>query len=129
MLSSLDKVRRVRWATMLAVVYALCVVAPAASFALGDAARAAYCLTQESHGIGTVHVHSDGACHKHSDGRRDDGKADGRTCLGLACFSPLPPSIQWDLGHFLPPPIASAFRAEAVLGRGQDRLNRPPISL
>src|SRR6202521_84104 len=129
MLSSLDKVRRVRWATMLAVVYALCVVAPAASFALGDAARAAYCLTQESHGIGTVHVHSDGACHKHSDGSSDDGQADGRTCCGLACFFALAPSIPMDLGLFLPPPIASAFRAEAVLGRGQDRLNRPPISL
>lgn len=129
MLSSLDKVRRVRWATMFAVVYALCVVAPAASFALGDAARAAYCLTQESHGIGAVHVHSDGASHKHSDGSSDEGKAESRTCCGLACFFALAPSMEADLGDFIAVPIAADFRAEAVLGRGQDRLNRPPISL
>lgn len=69
----LTKIARWRMARLLAVFYALCVLAPAAAFAFGDGSRAAHCLTESSHhGVQTVqmqaapmHQHGDGALHTH----------------------------------------------------------------
>ena len=62
---------------LLALTYLFCVLAPAMSFALGDGARAAPCLTEYEHSMGIVHarehvrvvsrhVHEDGHSHDHS---------------------------------------------------------------
>lgn len=42
---------------LLALVYALCVLAPGISFAFSDGLRAVACLSDENHGLGIVHVH------------------------------------------------------------------------
>ena len=60
---------------LLALTYLFCVLAPAISFALGDGARAAPCLTEYAHGMGIVHVHEYVRAvsqHVHEDGHWHD---------------------------------------------------------
>jgi hypothetical protein len=65
--------RAKRWKAgwLLALVYALCVLAPGISFAFSDGLRAVACLSAENHGLGLVHVHgpSEGSTqHVHQSG-------------------------------------------------------------
>lgn len=67
----LTRAKRLKAGWLLALVYALCVLAPGISFALSDGLRAAACLTSEAHGLGLVHVHglSEGSAqHVHQSG-------------------------------------------------------------
>lgn len=128
MLSWLDGTRRVRAATIVAAVYAVCVLAPVGAFAVGDAASGANCLGQDHHSVAAVHTHIDGTSHKHSDDGKD-GQTKSGTCCGLACFFAIAPTLQWETGHPVAAPIVSTLSEDGLMGRGQDRLNRPPISL
>ena len=69
MLTQLRKGLRSRVAGVLVVLYALCLLAPAAAFAFGDVTKAAHCLTDDSHGLGTSHAKEhgqhDGVAHQH----------------------------------------------------------------
>src|SRR5262249_44683236 len=98
MLSVLTKTFRVKAATVLAALYALCVLAPAVAFALSDNPAIAHCLTEGHVGVhdhgadhehgGKLHVHADGSPHQHHDDgaapqpSHDDGKAAMATCCG-----------------------------------------------
>lgn len=140
----LTKIARWRIARLLAVFYALCVLAPAAAFAFGDGSRAAHCLTESSHhGVQTVqmqaapmHQHGDGALHTHQPqvadhhSKSDQGnqKAPDAQCCGLICLTALPAT---DMMAAAP----AVLRAPVVLsppdeitGQSPARLDRPPNS-
>jgi hypothetical protein len=140
MLVLLTRAMRGCAARLLAAVYLLCVLAPAASFAFGDGSRAAHCLTDDDHGLSHIHmtaqkmhVHSNGTSHVHSDGttqsKHDHGKAsaDGQ-CCGLFCFSALPAS---GLEMALPvlhrgPDLLT--KIQGFVDHPPPRLFRPPLS-
>ena len=131
---------RLRAASALVVLYALCLLAPAVAFAFGDGTKAAHCLTDNNHGLvashaydassahGHEHGHQDAAAHQHSsDGDRQQTKSGD--CCGLFCLSALAPSA--DLSFAQSDVLASipAVNANSILGRGPDRLYRPPDAL
>jgi hypothetical protein len=73
MLMRLTRAGRMRAGKFLALVYALCVLAPALSFAFADGALAAPCLTDDDHSLGIMHVHNANSVrHVHEDGRVHD---------------------------------------------------------
>src|SRR5215468_7660671 len=82
MLSVRTKTFRIKAASVLAVLYALCILAPAAAFAFSDNPAVAHCLTEGHVGIhdhgGKVHVHADGTPHQHhADGTARQNHAEG----------------------------------------------------
>jgi hypothetical protein len=141
MLIQLTKAARFRVASALALLYMLCVLAPAAAFAFGDGSRAAHCLTDDNHGLrsahvhehnghehdgGKAHVHEDGTSHEHS--KAPGGKSTDGQCCGLACLSALPATVSEVEAPALPAMIAVSAHQEDVAGKTPDRLYRPPIS-
>jgi hypothetical protein len=143
MLLAVPKTVRIRAAIALAALYALCILAPAAVFALSDNPAVAHCLTEGHVGVhehsgkhdqGQVHAHADGMTHQHHDDGAapqpsgDDGKPPMATCCGLFSVVAVPgepvPSLEfYSLASVvLPPP------GEALSGRGPERINRPPIA-
>lgn len=142
MLSRLNKVRRWRAALLLALFYALCSVAPAASFAFGDGTRAAHCLTgDDDHGLhgaqphehpaAATHTHADGTSHDH--GRKADagksdenGKSPDGKCCGLICVSALPASLANGNLPDLPRAATIAPVERYAAGQPPGRLDRPP---
>jgi hypothetical protein len=146
MLIQLTRAARFRGASVLALLYLLCVLAPVAAFAFGDGSRAAHCLTDDYHGLrsahvhdhnghgndghgrdgGTLHVHEDGTSHEHS--KAPGGKSTDGQCCGLACLSALPATVSEVEGPALPAMIAVSTHQEDVAGKTPDRLYRPPIS-
>ena len=146
MLIRLTRAARFRVASVLALLYTLCVLAPAAAFALGDGSRAAHCLTDDDHGLrpahvhehngqendghkhdgGRVHVHEDGTSHDHS--KAPGGKSSDGQCCGLACLTALPAAISEVEAPALPAMVAVSADQESIAGNPPDRLYRPPIS-
>jgi len=139
MLMGLTRAARSRVASAVALLYLLCVLAPAAAFAFGDGSRAAHCLTDDNHGLrsahvhhvhqhdgGNAHVHDDGTSHEHS--KAPDGKSSDGQCCGLICLSALPASISEVQTPALPAMVAISANQEDVAGKTPDRLYRPPIS-
>jgi hypothetical protein len=146
MLIRLTRAARFRVASALALLYLLCVLAPAAAFAFGDGSRAAHCLTDDNHGLrpahvhehnghendghrhdgGTLHVHEDGASHEHS--KAPGGKSSDGQCCGLACLSALPASLSEVVTPALPAMVAVSVDEESIAGNPPERLYRPPIS-
>jgi hypothetical protein len=118
-----------RWAaTLLVVLYVICLLAPTAAFALAGGPREAHCLTQSNHGLAKAHVHYDGARHEHPQ-KSDDEKDQLKNCCGLFCLTALTPSIDLAIGQS---PVGSTVVAtleDAVARAAPDRLDRPPISL
>src|SRR2546422_5457756 len=99
-MSALTKTLRVKAAIVLAVLYVLCILAPAVAFALSDNPAVAHCLTeghvgvhdhgaQHEHG-GKLHVHGDGTAHQH----HDDGVGAARLAAILAGESPVSRGVQ-----------------------------------
>ena len=131
MLVRLTKGLRRRAATLLVVLYAVCVLAPSAAFAFADAPRQAHCLTQADHGLAKAHVHHDGIEHEHVQNpqKSDDEKDQHKNCCGLFCLTALAPAIDLAIGQS---PVGSEVVAalEAAVARGAPgRLDRPPIPL
>jgi hypothetical protein len=142
MLIQLSKSMRLRVASVLALLYTLCVLAPAAAFAFGDGSGVAHCLTDDNHGLrpvhvhqhnidrhdgGKAHVHADGTNHEHS--KAPDGKSTDTKCCGLVCLSALPTSILEVQAPVLPAMIAVCANQENVASKAPERLYRPPIPL
>ena len=150
MLSALSKSFRVRAAIVIAALYALCSLAPAAAFAFSNNPTVSHCLIEGHVGVhnagvahehgaahdhgGTVHVHADGSAHQHHDDGRapqhsgDDDKALVASCCGLfsvvAIADELSPSLElYSLASVVLPVVS-----DALSGRGPERINRPPIS-
>ena len=128
MLGWLTKRLRRRAATLLVVLYAICLLAPSAAFALADGPRQAHCLTQADHGLAKAHAHHDGARHEHPQ-KSDDEQGQLKNCCGLFCLTALTPAIDLAIGQS---PVGSSLVAtleDAVAHAAPDRLDRPPISL
>jgi hypothetical protein len=150
MLSALTKSFRVRAAIVIAALYALCSIAPAAAFAFSSNPAVSHCLIeghvgahnaggQHDHGAaqdhgGAVHVHADGSAHQHHDDGAppqhsgDDDKARVASCCGLFSVvaiadEPVPSLGLYSLASAVLPVIG-----EALSGRGPERINRPPIT-
>ncbi len=124
-------------ASAVALLYLLCVLAPAAAFAIGEASRVVNCLTDDNHGLRSAHVHHQheaGKPHHHEDGtghehaKIPDGKSSDGQCCGLICLSALPASISEVQTPALPAMVAVSANQEDVAGKTPDRLYRPPIS-
>jgi hypothetical protein len=135
MLRRLTKAVRRRTARVLVVLYAACLLAPAAAIALGCAVPP--CLADDTHGVvrtalhehgGNAHVHKDGTVHQHSKGPDGHATDPDAQCCGLFCTSALPailidmplPPFQTRAAHFA--------EVDALAGRAPDRLDKPPIS-
>jgi len=144
MLSALTKTFRAKAATALAVLYALCVLAPAVAFALSDDPAVAHCLTEGHVGIhdhggkpehgGKLHVHADGSPHQHHDdgvapqSSGHDGKAALATCCGLFSVVAIPGEPLPNFGLHSLASVVLPVLLDALSGRGPDRINRPPIA-
>lgn len=137
MLIQLTRALKWRAAGLLVVLYALCVLAPAAAFAFGDSARAAHCLIDDHHGlakvalqhdhVSKVHAHPDAGSHDHADAQHDD--ANSSNCCGLVCLSALPAASTDLISDRVSRKTLTSLLQEGVTGLGADLLYRPPISL
>jgi hypothetical protein len=115
-----------RAAMMIAVLAAICLVAPPAVMAFGHGSNTVHCLANADavdhgmHGGDTQRHHGD---HGKSSGTHAPG------CCGLYCMSALPlipgPTVEGRMIRSTP-----AMPAEvAFAGRGPGRIDRPPIPL
>jgi hypothetical protein len=149
MLSVLTKDFRLKAAIALAALYALCILAPSAAFALSHNPAVARCLTEDAvpaavhdHG-GKVHVHADGTTHQHRDGgsvqhRHDDGstqkhpgdgaKGGAASCCSLFSVVAVASEPSFILGLSGAASVLFPALREALSGRGPERINRPPIA-
>jgi hypothetical protein len=132
---------RLRSAGFFAALYLICVLAPSAVFAFGDASQTAHCLTDTALSA-HVHMKSDGAAsHSHAHGTpahahgttadHDDGdngaKPSHANCCGLFCLSSLPAGFLAIEPGAAPASVAIFAIAQEMAGSGPDRLYRPPI--
>jgi len=127
MLGLLTRKWRWRAASILVVLYAVCLAVPTAVLAFSHASGPAPCLTDDHHGLGTFHVHQDGSSHHHQDNGEDNRGQPGK-CCGLFCLSAIAPDVGFIAG---PQPLVAAIEsrfAMAMTGRGSDRIDRPPRS-
>ena len=140
MLSVATKTFRIKAAIALAVLYAICILAPSAAFAFSDNPDVAHCLTENhvaaavhDHG-GKVHVHADGTAHRHHDEGApqkpsgDDGKGQAASCCGLFSVVAIAGEPGFALGLFSRAAAVLPVLCEALSGRGPERINRPPIA-
>jgi hypothetical protein len=155
MLSVLTKSFRVRAATVVAALYALCSIAPASAFAFSNNPAVSHCLieghigvhnasthdhgaahdhgTAHEHG-GAVHVHADGSAHQHHDDGTvpqhsgDDDKARVASCCGLFSVVAIAGEPSPSLGLYSLASVVLPVVGDALSGRGPERINRPPIS-
>jgi len=115
-----------RAAMLVALLAALCLVAPPAVIAFGHGDNTAHCLANAdavNHGM-----HGNGEQDHHGDRGKSPGThAPG--CCGLYCMSALPltpgPMVEGPIIR----PALSLLPEIAFTGRGPDQLDRPPISL
>jgi hypothetical protein len=142
-MSALTKTLRVKAAIVLAVLYAFCILAPAVAFALSDNPAIAHCLTEGHVGVhdhgtkhehgGKLHVHADGSTHQHHDDgvapqpSGNDSKAAIATCCGLFSVVAIPGEPIPSFGLHGLASVVLPVLAEALSGRGPERINRPPI--
>jgi hypothetical protein len=146
MLTLVNRKRRFGAASLLAVLYAFCVLAPAAAFAFGNGEKAAHCLTDTNHGLGKVHAYADGSRHEHGAAHQhhasqdhaaaqensqanDEGKSHSSTCCGLICLTGLATAVESLWSEATREPLPVVLAANGVRGCGLDRLDRPPRSL
>jgi hypothetical protein len=138
MLSLLTKKFRINAAVVVAVLYALCVLAPSVALAFPDS-MATHCLIDDlagasphEHGV-TAHVHADGIKHQHPGVSAhktsgDENKGHGADCCGLFSVVAIPGTVTLILGSANLTPVAFPALEESLRGRGPERINRPPIS-
>lgn len=129
--------RKLRWraAVMIAVLYAVCSIAPSLALAFADGPTAAHCLTEDHHGVANpaAHDHGDGVIHSHSnDGASstdgDDGGGAAGKCCGIFCVNALPSSTHLAFGQPVHGSGLMPVLQDHLAGRGPDRIDRPPIS-
>ena len=144
MFVGLTKTTRTWGAAIVALLYAVCVLAPTIAFALGDQAHAVHCLVEDhgastvmqmhqhasaqAHADGMMHEHS-GAPHEHSKAPEDKGKNSDAQCCGLAFTSALPAALT-EVPVLAAPSACEIWEnQQGVAGLAPDRLYRPPIVL
>ena len=136
MLSILTKTFRAKAAMILAALYALCILAPTAAFAFSANPGVVHCLTEGHVGIhdhgSKVHVHAHGTTQHHDhDGAApsdDHDKSRLAACCSLFSVAAIAGEPDVSLGLYSPASIVLPILADALSGRGPDRINRPPIA-
>jgi hypothetical protein len=136
MLPVLTSTFRAKAAIVLAALYMLCILAPSAAFAFSTNPGVAHCLTEGHVGVhdhgGKVHVHADGIAHHHDDDATppsgDNEKSPVATCCSLFSVVAISgePGPSW--GLYSPASTVLPVLADALSGRGPERINRPPIA-
>ena len=120
--------RRIRAASLLAVMYALCLLAPAAAMAANPNPAMAHCLTDDHHGMSAGHADDSGASHHHSHSG-DDEKGQAGKCCGLFSVAAIVTSADFQAWQHAPASHVAFALTENMTGRGTDRIDRPPRSL
>lgn len=130
MLIRLTKRRGVTSASVLTLLYLLCIFAPA----FADGSRAANCLINDNQVI-AAHAHDEGSSHHDFDDDTptkeadDTHKARAGFCCGLFCFV----AVMGEPHDFVNLPVHNSSILppveQRIGGRGPDRINRPPITL
>ena len=137
MLSVLTKTFRAKTAIVTAALYMLCILAPSAAFAFSANPGVAHCLTEGHVGVhdhgGKVHVHAHGIAHQHGhDGAvppsGDNEKSRVAACCSLFSVVAISGESSLNLGLYSPASIVPPILADALSGRGPERINRPPIA-
>jgi hypothetical protein len=147
MLSLPTKSFRLKAAVAVAALYAFCILLPALAFTLADGGMAPPCLMDDltalpihsaaaHHHRGAPDAHAKGATHHlasqpegaKTSGDSDSGKSRPGECCGLFPMAAL-------AGGLRPTPAPSRLTstvipvlADALIGRGPDRIIRPPIA-
>jgi hypothetical protein len=141
MLSAVTRKVRVWVAAGLAVFYAACLLAPVASFAFGNPEP--HCLTDDNHGMASIHVHDGGVAHTHSPDASQPGantpdgngqlKANGNgqlkangNCCGLFCLAAVPAAGPDNLVPASQSYAAFPVAGDLLVGGDPARLYRPP---
>ncbi|MGH6865676.1 MAG: hypothetical protein ACREDO_05810 [Methyloceanibacter sp.] len=138
MLTALTTGLRFRCAILLAGFASLCFVAPPAVLAMGHGKDTVHCLANAdtvNHGMnnaggGSHHGHQpavpEGKSASHTDHSAPD--AHQMNCCGLFCLS----AVEVEAREIIDLGCGQAYfpsRADNLLGRSPERLDRPPISL
>lgn len=153
MLVRLTRAQRLKAGWIIALVYLLCVLAPAMSYALPGPHLIAPCLTGESHMTGMVHVggeaqspHRHDDHHKHAHSAAQSGEAaqsmatenypepgrathasDGQ-CCGLMCVVALPAALFDIVRSSVPIAPCEIEGHRKIADSAPSLLYRPPIS-
>jgi hypothetical protein len=150
MLVRLTRTQRRRAGWFIALAYLFCVLAPTLSFALPGSQATPYCLTDEDHVPGMVHVHQDGHAHHHSviqahaDSSADHHAkpialksdaapaktphaADGK-CCSLMCVTALPAPLVAMAQPTAPKAVRMSENHRKLTDNTPTRLYRPPNS-
>ena len=130
MLSFLTRKRRNRAASLLAVLYALCLTMPTAVLASNADTAPAHCLTEPAAGAGSNHVHhGDLDNSQTSRDHRDTGDANhdhASKCCGLFAVGGVMPTIDFVTVRLpLMSHVAPLLTAD-LSGQNSDRIERPP---
>lgn len=158
MLVGLTRTQRVKAGWLIALAYLFCVLAPTLSFALPGGHATPYCLTDEDHVPGMVHVHHEGIMHVHKDGHAHhhsgiqthaDSSADHDVkpvalksdadpakaphsadgkCCGLMCVTALPATLVNVAKPFVPKAVREAESYRKLADSAPPQRYRPPIS-
>lgn len=126
MLVKIISLWRRRAAAFVVVLYALCLVAPVATFALSDASAPCLSLTDDHHGVGESRVHHEGIDRGGKGSHDNDDHGLPGKCCGLFCVTAITPAFDMVTE---PAAHASAVAVPAIenlLGRSSNRIDRPP---
>ncbi|MEW6449105.1 MAG: hypothetical protein AB1490_00515 [Pseudomonadota bacterium] len=140
MLSVLTRIVRMKAATVVAVLYAVTVLAPPAALAITGPNGLVHCFTEAksdhdhgSHGTAShTHQHVDGTVHSHDDQnsapQSADSKGPAAACCGLFSVTAM---VSASIVEFPALAVVSTvvpFPPTPVEGQGPGRINRPPIA-
>jgi hypothetical protein len=156
MLSLPTKSFRVKAAVAVAALYAFCILLPATAFALADGRMAPPCLMDDlsalsmhdhampagpvaaHHHGGATHAQAEGTAHHHGEGAHaaspapqgspDEGKSRPGECCGLFPMVALAGGLRPPLAPSRLTSTVIAALTDALIGRGPDRIIRPPIA-
>ncbi len=111
-------------AGLLVALYGLCAVVPVAAVAASDSSMAVHCLSEDPHAAQN-NAPGGGAGHHHSvPGDLDQGAV--AKCCGLFGVSALTPAFDAVIGHMARTSDVALPATDSLLGRGSDRIDRPP---
>lgn len=143
MFSAATKSFRTTAAVTMAIVYALCIVAPSAAFAFAGNDAVAHCLTDDlglmeapghkihHHAVSAFHVHADNVVNHTAAGSKEpahDGNGHATECCGLFSVVALVGKDGIALAPLRLTSVPFSIMNYALSGRGGDRINRPPIA-
>ncbi|ABE64973.1 conserved hypothetical protein (plasmid) [Nitrobacter hamburgensis X14] len=158
MLLGLTRMQRRRAGWFIALAYLFCVMAPTLSFALPGSQAAPYCLTDEDHVPGMIHMHHEGVMHVHKGGHDQhhsgvqthaDSSADHDAkpvalksdagpakaphsadgkCCGLKCVTALPAPLVAMTQPSVPKAVRASDQYRKLTDNAPPQRYRPPIS-